>query len=75
MLKYKISRESLINIYFSFIRPVLEYGDVVWDNCTEEQSKLLESVQIEAARIITGLRRNSSVNHLYKELGWETLKT
>ena len=67
MIKNKISRESLINIYLSFIRPVLEDGDVVWDNCAEEQSKLLESVQIEAARIITGLRRNSSVNYLYKE--------
>ena len=30
MLKYKISMESLIKIYFSFIRPVLEYADVVW---------------------------------------------
>lgn len=74
ILKYKINRESLIKIYFAFIRPVLEYGDVVWDNCTDEQSNLLESIQIEAARIITGLRRNSSKQYLYQELGWETLK-
>jgi hypothetical protein len=25
-------------IYFGFIRPILEYGSVVWDNCTREQS-------------------------------------
>lgn len=72
-LKYKLNRESLINIFISFIRPSLEYGDVVWDNCKQEQSNLLESVQIEAGRIITRLRRTSSKQNLYNELGWETL--
>lgn len=46
--KYKSNKESLIKIYISFIRPILEYSDVVWDNCTQEQSNLLDSVQIEA---------------------------
>lgn len=55
ILRYEINRESLIRIYFAFIRPVLEYSDVVWENCTNEQSNLLESIQIEVARIITGL--------------------
>lgn len=65
ILKYKINRESLIKIYFAFIRPVLEYGDVVWDNCTDEQSNLLESIQIEAARIITGLVDETHLNNTY----------
>ena len=73
MFKYKMDRSSLIQIYLSFIRPVLEYGDVVWDNCSQQNSDLLESVQIEAARIITGLRRNSSKSNLYTELGIEPL--
>ena len=34
----------------------------------------MESVQIEAGRIITGFRCNSSRQKLYHELGWETLK-
>jgi hypothetical protein len=33
----------------------------------------LESVQVEAGRIITGLRVNSSRSKLYSELGWEPL--
>lgn len=37
-LKYKLNRESLTKMYISFIRPILEYGDVVWDNCTQEQT-------------------------------------
>lgn len=41
--------------------------------CKQEKSNLLESVQIEAGRIITGLRRTSSRQNLYNELGWETL--
>lgn len=40
--------DFLIIIFISFIRPILEYSDVVWDNCTQEQSNLLDSVQIEA---------------------------
>ncbi len=73
MLKYQVSRKALINIYFSFIRPVLEYADIVWDNCTLYESNLLESVQVEAGRIITGLRVNSSKSKMYEELGWEPL--
>lgn len=34
-LKFKLDRRSLQTIYFSFIRPLLEYADVVWDNCTQ----------------------------------------
>jgi hypothetical protein len=60
MLKHQVSRKVLINIYLSFIRPVIEYADIVWDNCTLHESNLLESVQVEAGRIITGLRINSS---------------
>jgi hypothetical protein len=64
-----LDRYSLIRIYFAFIRPVLEYGDAVWGNCTKKESDLLESVQIEAGRIITGRRCNSSRQKLYRELG------
>lgn len=65
----------MIKVYLAFIRPVLEYGDIVWDNCSDQSCKLLEDVQIEAGRItcITGMRCNSSRSKLYKELGWEPL--
>ena len=54
MLKYSLCREALIKIYMSFIRPILEYGDIIWDNCSERDAALLEDVQVTAARIITG---------------------
>ena len=40
-LKYKLDRKSLETIYTVFIslRPLLEYGDVIWNNCTEYEKK------------------------------------
>ena len=46
MLKYKVMRKTIVKIYFAFIRPVLEYSDVVWNNCTEKDSQLLENAQL-----------------------------
>ena len=41
---------------------------IVWDNCSLHESELLESVQLEAARIITRLRKGTSHEKLYTEL-------
>ena len=41
-LKFILDRQSLEIIYTSFIRPVLEYADVVWDNCTQYEINALE---------------------------------
>ena len=34
---------------FSFIRPVLEYADVIWNICTQYESNELKKIQNEAA--------------------------
>ena len=34
-LKFKLDRKSLQTMYFSFIRPVLEYAGVIWNNCMQ----------------------------------------
>ncbi|MCG8048538.1 MAG: reverse transcriptase domain-containing protein [Candidatus Thiodiazotropha endolucinida] len=70
MLKYDIDRKSLTRFYISYIRPILEYGNIIWDNITLAEADLLESIQLDAARIISGLRRGTSHAVLYKELGW-----
>ena len=38
-LKFLLYRKSL-GIFF-FVRPLLEYADVVWDNCTDYELKTL----------------------------------
>ena len=38
-LKFKLDRKSLEIIYTTFIRPVLEYSEFIWDNCTRYDNK------------------------------------
>lgn len=74
-LKYKLDRRSLEILYLSFIRPILEYACVVWDNCSDELCEKVEYVQRRAARIVSGGIVRTSQNILYKELGWTPLQT
>ena len=72
-LKYTLDRKSLETIYFSFIRPKLEYGCHIWDNCSKHDSDQLEAIQLDMARIVTGARRGTSHARLYDETNWQTL--
>ena len=72
-LKCKINRSTLICLYKSLIRPLIEYSDVIWDNCCEWESQLLESVQYESARVVTGAIEGTSGRRLRDELAWEVL--
>ena len=73
-LKFLLDRKSLETIYISFIRPVIEYADIIWDNCTQTDKQELEKIQLEAARISTGATKLISVQKLYEETGWEPLE-
>ena len=73
-LKLNLDRKSLETIYLTFIRPLLEYGDIIWDNCTQQEKTELDKIQNEAARIATGATKLVSIEALYKEIGWETLE-
>ena len=46
--------ETLSKLYLTFIRPVLEYANVVWGNCKNYEKQELDKIQTEAARIVTG---------------------
>ena len=56
------------------IRPMMEYADVIWDGCNEDDSELMESVQYEAARVVTGAMRGTSRSRLLHEVAWEEMK-
>ena len=72
-LKYSLDRKTIETIYFSFIRPKLEYGSHIWDNCSKQDSESLEKFQLEIARIVTGARKGTSHKLIYQETGWQTL--
>ncbi len=44
--KYTLSRKTLQIGYITFIRPILEYGDVIYDACSIEDTTKLEKVQL-----------------------------
>jgi hypothetical protein len=72
-LKFKLDRISLQKIYFSHIRPLLEYADVIWDNCTLYEKNEIEKIHLEAARIVCGATISASRNTLYNETGWDSM--
>ncbi len=74
-LKFRLDRSALEKMYLSFIRPLLEYSSLVWDNCTDGDKQKLENIQVEAARIVTGATKLCSKIKLYNETGWQTLQT
>ena len=51
------------------------YASSIYNQSSIKDSKILEDLQVEAARIITGLRHNSSRSKLYDELGWDLFST
>ena len=72
-LKHTVDRKTLNSIYIAFIRPKLEYANVIWHDCSQADSDLLEGLQLDAARIVTGAKKGTSHDRLYLEVGWQTL--
>ena len=52
ILKYKLSRKALVRLYNTMVRLILEYGYVIYANCTGGLAHYLEANQ--AARNCTG---------------------
>ena len=74
-LQDTLTRPSLITIFKSFIRPIVDYGDIIYDrayNTSFHQN--IESIQYNAALAITGAVRGTSREKLYQELGFESLQ-
>ena len=64
-LQNTLPRTSLITIFKSFIRPHLDYGDIIYDrayNTSFHQN--IESIQYNAALAITGAVRRTSREEL-----------
>ena len=74
-LRYSLPRSALITIYKSFIRPHIDYGDIVYDQSYNDSfHEKLELIQYNASLAITGAIRGTSRDKLYQELGLESLK-
>ena len=75
-LRHSLPRKSLMTIYKAFLRPLIDYGDIIYDQPQNESfCEKLESVQYKAALAITGAIQGTSRDKIYQELGLESLKS
>ena len=73
-LSLTLSRNSLLTIYKTFVRPILDYTDTMYEKpLTESFTDKLEMVQYNAALVITGAIKGTSRDRMYRELGLESL--
>ena len=72
-----VSRDVLDKMYKLYIRPHVDYGDLIYHKDDPEVSlsltKRLESVQYTAALAVTGTWKGTNKSKLLDELGWEYL--
>ena len=76
LLKYLpkyVSRNVLDTCYKFYVRPHLDYGDVIYHNQRADLMYLIEQVQYKAALIVPGCWQGTCRLKLYDELGWESL--
>ena len=74
-LQLILSGQSLVTIYKSFIRPHLDYKDIIFDQAFNKSfHDNLELIQYIASLAITGPIRGTSKEKLYQELGFESLQ-
>ena len=72
-----VSRDVLDQMYKLYVRPHLDYGDIIYHKfdpeLTFEFTTKLETVQYSAALVVSGAWRGTNKCKLYEELGWEYL--
>ena len=68
-----VDRNVLSLSYKMYVRPHLDYGDILYHNQRADLMNLVERIQYKAALIATGCWQGTSRDKLYEELGWESL--
>ena len=68
-----VSKEALFRIYMSFVRPILECGDIIFDKPNNESFKSrIESIQHRTCIAITVAIQGTSRVCFYREIGLES---
>ena len=69
----QLNRHTLNQCYISYVRPLPEYANIVFDNCTEHDKSQLENIQYKALLLITGAKQGTSYKRLIEATGFQTL--
>ena len=74
-LNKALLQHSLLTIHKSFVRPHLDYSDIIYDQPNKESlNQKIERIQYNAALAITGAIKGTYQKRLYNQLGLESLK-
>ena len=69
-----LPRKTLLTIYVSFVRPNLDYADIVYDKPFNESFKTkIKIIQYRSVLVISGAIESISHDSLYQELGLGSL--
>ena len=72
-----MSRDVLDQVHKLCVRPHLGYGDIIYHKFDQDMeitiTKNIEQAQYTAALAVTGTRKGTNRQRLYKELDWESM--
>ena len=72
-----VTHDVLDQIYKLYVRPHLDYGDIIYHKYDPEFkfhfTKRFESTQYSAALAVSGAWRGTNTDKIYEELAWEIL--
>ena len=71
---FLIPRKAKEKIDKSFIKPIIEYGNIIYSNSTITKLNLLDKLQRRCAVICLNSYKLTETVKLYRELGWDTLE-
>jgi hypothetical protein len=71
----ELPRSCLESLYLTMVRPILEYGGILYDGSPLKHTKHLYKVQREAGLVCTGGYKHTKHTMLMDELGWDSLET
>ena len=60
-------------IKFPFISKLFDYGNIIYDNCSDHDSEMLDNAQLSAAKIVLGCFKTTSSNQVLADLNLTSL--
>ena len=75
-LRHNLPRKSLVTTYKAFLRPLVDYGDIIYDQPQSESfCEKIESLQYKVTLAIKGAIKGAFRDTIYQGLGLESLKS
>ena len=63
------SKKCQLTIYRTLIRPIIDYGAIVYDSSAKSHKKIIQSIQNKALKICTGAMRGTAAEAMQVDCG------